>query len=112
MWFGVLGAPAAWTLHLWVGYGYDEFACSASGISDSSVTPVHLVVTTVPVAVSLASLAAAAWSWRKVMGQQWPDPRGRIAFLAFSGLLAGGLFASLVVIGGLGVLTLDPCARG
>ena len=112
LWFGLLGAPLAWALQLVVGYGVEEAGCAQG--SRRWGLPTHafqIVILCVCLAVALGSAIAAAWSWRAAERGRVPNRRGRVAFLAYSGLLASALFLALIVLSGAGAITLDTCER-
>jgi hypothetical protein len=109
LWLGLLAAPAAWTGQLVLGYGSEEADCAAgSGGWDFSSHTVNAVLFAVAGAAALAGLAAALLAVRSVE----QDARGRVAFMAFGGVLVSSLFGALVVMTGIGVLSLEPCTPG
>ena len=112
LWFGVLGAPLAWTLQLVAGYGVEEAGC-AEGARRWGV-PSHglqIAILCFCAAVALGSGLAAGWSWREAGRGRLRNRRGRVAFLGICGLLLSALFLALIVLGGAGAATLDTCAR-
>jgi hypothetical protein len=109
LWLGLLAAPAAWTAQLVFGYGAEEADCAAgSGGWDFSSHTVNALLFAAAGAAALAGLAAALWSLRSAEH----DARGRVAFMAFGGVLVSSLFGVLVVMTGIGVLSLEPCTPG
>jgi RsiW-degrading membrane proteinase PrsW (M82 family) len=109
LWLGLLAAPAAWTAQLVFGYGAEEADCAAgSGGWNFSSHTMNAVLFAVAGVVALAGLGAAFWAARHVEH----DPRGRVAFMAFGGVLVSSLFAALVILTGIGVLSLEPCTPG
>jgi hypothetical protein len=110
LWFGLVGAPLAWTVQLIVGYGVEEADCSAAGARWNLDTSTwEAVVFSVAAAIAAASVVAALWSWRRA--EHGGDARGRVAFMAHGGVLVGVLFLLLVLMTGSGVLSLNPCTR-
>ena len=108
VWYGVAGAVAAWVVQLTLGDGIEESACSQG----ASGTEPWLVGFTLALAVVAAgSLGAAFATWRGVAAGR-RDPRGVVAFLALTGMLAGAFFLVLIALGGLQLLVLDSCAQG
>ena len=93
-WFALLGGAAAWTFHLVVGYGLEEVACSPG---------------TAAGAVALASGLAGLALHRSVSRGRRDDPRGRLAFMAGAGALAGFVFLLIILLGGLQIARLDSC---
>ncbi len=112
LWFGLLGAPAAWVLHLVLGYGLQEADCSAGashwGLSSH---PLEIAVTAVAAAIGLAAACAAGWSWRQV-DRGSADPKGRVGFMAFGGIIVSLLFLAIIGVGGVGAVYLHPCTPG
>jgi hypothetical protein len=112
LWFGVFGAPAAWTLLLALGYAFEEVDCSRGSrhwAFDSGTANLALFVATVLVAV--AAGAASLGSWREAQRPEAGDVRGRLTWTAFAGILVSGLFLSLILFTGIGITSLDPCRR-
>jgi hypothetical protein len=109
LWLGLLAAPAAWAAQLLLGYGAEEADCAAgSGGWDFSSHTVNAVLFAVAGAAALAGLAAALRSIPRAEN----DARGRVAFMACGGVLVSSLFGALVVMTGIGVLSLEPCTPG
>jgi hypothetical protein len=113
LWFGVFGAPLAWTLHLVVGLWFEEAACStgsrAWGINGHVA---QIALSAAAISLAALGLGAAFWTWRLALGGDIPDPRGRVLFLALSGMLAAMLFLALTLLTGAYVIILDPCTPG
>jgi hypothetical protein len=118
MWFGLLGAPAAWTFQHVAGYGLTEAACNAAGTTWS--TPVDawtIVVTTGAAAIALLAGLAAFLAFRRtrqvegVGGSEEPPPKGRIHFLAVVGITISPLFFAIIVMSGLGSIFLANCVQ-
>jgi hypothetical protein len=112
-WFAFLGGAAAWTFHLVVGYGLEEVACSP-GTAGQDVAGVDVellvaVLTGVAGAVALASGLAGLALHRSVSRGRRDDPRGRLAFMAGAGALAGFVFLLIILLGGIQIARLDSC---
>ncbi len=112
VWFGLLAAPAAWTVQLVVGSEVEETACAAGGRQFSIDTSAwHLALTAGPAALALAGTAVAglaALAVRRGRG----DARGRVEFLAIAGVLGSFLFLVLILLGGIAALALHQCNQG
>jgi hypothetical protein len=105
LWFGLLGAPLAWTAQLIVGYGVDEAACSPAGARlHVGATAFEATAFAVTAIVALAAVGTALWQRRRAGGD-------RVAFMATGGVAVGVLFLLLILFTGSGVLSLDPCDR-
>ena len=130
LWFAVLGGTAAWTLHLLVGWGLEEIACSPASASPD-VLGVSLTIWIGAITAALAAVTVAAGLlayrfWRQA-GAANPnahiepggaDPEspelvssGRAGFMALFGLAANALFLLIIVYGGVSLLLLRPCIR-
>jgi hypothetical protein len=117
-WFGLLGAPIAWTAMHVVGYGLTEASCGPAGSRWSiGVDGWTVALTAVAAATAaLAGLAAVAAFFRTrgvkgVGGSEEPPPKGRIHFLAVVGIAISPLFLAIIVMDGLGVVFLADCVQ-
>ena len=116
MWFGVLGAPAAWVTQFLVGLALSEAACNPPG--ETRAVSVELIVTLVSaVALAVALLAAAsALAVFRATRSAWEEssapPAGRIHFLAIVGLIVAPMMLAIIVLNGIGLIVLDPCRQG
>lgn len=113
LWFGVLGSPLAWAAQLGTNYSAEEwFACSSSTehagqILGLDVRAATAIVTTVTALVALASLLVARSCYRKVKVSDECSERAR--WMAFAGIVEGGLFLGMILLGYLPSLAIDPC---
>jgi hypothetical protein len=117
-WFGLLGAPAAWVLQFLVGYGLTEVACSEAGSRwRVPVDGITLTATLVGAATALAAGLAALKVWRDTRpaegsgGSEEPPPKGRVHFLATVGIVIAPLFLAIILMSGVGVLSLPECRQ-
>jgi hypothetical protein len=109
VWLALVGVPLAWAAQLVVGYGAEEVDCAPGSRNwDFSSHTVNAILFALAGVVALAGLAAAF----RVLMQSPVDARGRIAFLALGGVLVAALFGALIVMTGVGVLSLEPCTPG
>ncbi len=108
LWFGVLGGPIAWSLHLIISYLLVRPVCWDGGLIALHIISLGLVLT---------ALAAAAVSWR-----QWRSVResadadmhgtgGRVGFMALFGILSGLLFAAATVVAWVPIFLIGPCVE-
>ncbi len=111
LWFGLLGAPLAWTAQLVVGYGVEEANCSPAGESWSLGQPWQIGITATAAAIALAAGLGAFTVWRDLRRHDH-DPSGRLGFMAAGGLLVSSVFLVLIVLGGVGAIVLDSCEPG
>jgi hypothetical protein len=117
LWFGVLGGPAAWAAQLVIGYGIQEVTCSSGTRSDSlwglGVESALWILTGLAAATALAAGVAALRVLRSTEGLGGRgEPRGRIGFMGYVGILASALFLLLIVVGGLALIFVDSCVAG
>jgi hypothetical protein len=117
-WFGLLGAPVAWTAMHVLGYGLTEATCSPAGTRWSiALDGWTLALTAVAAATAaLAGLAAlgAFIGTRNVEGaggSEEPPPRGRIHFLSVVGMAISPLFLAIILMDGLAVSFLSNCVQ-
>ena len=112
LWFGVLGAPAAWTLLLVVGYGFEEVDCSrGSSRWGFDAATGNLVLFIATASIGVVAGAASFSAWRRTQQPEAADVRGRLAWMGFAGILVSGLFLALILFTGFGVAFLDQCRR-
>lgn len=112
LWFGVLGAPAAWALQEMLGWYFASAPCSTyianrhfHGQPTGWLVAIHLVLILVTVIAFLASLAC--WRRARVL-----DPVLAVLVDRYLGMV--GMVVALIVIaaliwGGLGTVMLTPC---
>lgn len=105
LWFGVLGGPLAWFVQQQALYVLNFWVATREGKLSLHVASAAAVLT------ALAAVAVARANWRVVGG--WPADAdegrpARLRFLAVLGMLAGNLFAVVIVAQWIAVLTLDP----
>ena len=110
LWAGVLAAPLAWVVHLLVGYELDEAVC-ATGTGTGKVEPAIAWLTAGLGAVAMfggvAAVMVALWVRRGAI----TDPRGRVAFTAWSAAAASLLFLVIMLLVAFALLSLDACGR-
>jgi len=122
LWFGLFGGPAAWSLQEIADYALNAHSCFPRDVplADPTFDPVR-VVTAVVVVVALGVAAASLWvayqAWRSTRNGAGRDDHhvlevgeGRARFMAFSGVLLSSIFAFAVLMNGIPIATLPPCA--
>jgi hypothetical protein len=103
LWFGFLGAPVSWFLHLMVIYPLVEVACRwATDLPLYGLSVVLLAVSALAGLVSWRSLQVV----RRRNGATTPR---RVRFMARGGLAASALFTLAIGAGTLPVVFDDPC---
>jgi hypothetical protein len=113
VWVGVLGAPTAWTLQLWISTGLTLAACGAAGRSwNIPVDEITIGVTVVAAVTAAVAGASALRILRDTRDAPGDPPAGRVHFLATIGVAVSFLFGCLIVMTGLGVVFHDLCHQG
>jgi hypothetical protein len=110
MWFGVLGAPTAWTVQFVMGIAFELAQCNASGrVWQLPVDGWALAATVVAAVVAvLAGLSAiAVFQATRDAGDE--PPASRIHFLSVIGMTITPLFLAIILMGGLGAVHLPNC---
>jgi hypothetical protein len=105
LWFGILGGPIAWVLHMTIGYSLEEwFACSPSTSSPGRVLgmDVRAMAVVITVVFGAIALAAGAVSLRCFARSSREDEGStRARWMAIVGLMNSGLYL-LIILGGFG----------
>ena len=116
MWFGLFGAPFAWAAQhvagvaLTIGTCHDNTAGPDLGID---VDAVVAIVTTVAALIAVLALLSAVAAWRSTRGadDDDPPPAGRIHFLGIVGLTISPLFLAIILMSGLGTISMPECVQ-
>jgi hypothetical protein len=113
LWFGVLGAPFAWTLQHVAGFAITVAACNAAGARwDLPVDGLTIAVTATAAAVAVLAEASALHVYRVTRDAGDHPPASRVHFLSIVGLAVGPLFLAMVLMSGLGATVLPNCQQG
>lgn len=93
LWFGLFGAPAAWSLQLLVSYALTAHACfpGADRLAAQAGGGVWPVAFGVSAIAAIAGVSAAVTAWRS-WGATRQAREGRDRFMALAGMLLSGLF--------------------
>jgi heme/copper-type cytochrome/quinol oxidase subunit 2 len=113
MWFGLLGAPFAWTLQHVGGYGLTEANCQEASKAGWQIhmDAWTIVFTAGGVLVGVAGLIAAIATWRRTRDAGTDPPGARIHFLSIVSLTTTPLFLAIMLLSGLSVLVLQGCRQ-
>ena len=110
MWFGLLGAPLAWTVQHVVGFGLTQAQCNLGGRDWSiPIDPGTLAITVAATIVALLSGAAAVAAFMATRDAGTELPGARLHFLATVGIVITPIFMCIVLMSGISVLTLPEC---
>ena len=115
LWFGMFAGPAAWVLHLMLGYMTEDIiACTAGSSTQGEilgfgVRPVVIAIHVVLISVTLLALVVSITAWRRLRASDDRDREGRPAWMALVGILDSVLFALIIAAGFVPPLVLDVC---
>jgi hypothetical protein len=115
LWFGVVGAPAAWTAQFLTGFWLTQVGCDPGGDPRLSVDAWTIVATVVAALLAVLAELAAIRTFRETRGargtggSEEPPPKGRVHFLAIVGMAITPLFFFIIVMSGVGVVVLQNC---
>lgn len=121
LWFGLFGAPAAWSVQLMANYALVAHGCFPS--AEPRSTPVFgglwtvaLVVSIVALLVAAAAFLVARRSWLSTREEHHGDREallevgeGRTRFMAYAGMLVSALFVLGVIMATIPLFILSPC---
>lgn len=123
LWFGLFGAPAAWSIQLLIDYPLAAHACfphivplRAPFMGQGLFWTALVVVNIVAVFVSVAALVVAYRSWHATRDeaagathQALDTGDGRTRFMAMASVMSAVLFALAAVTHGMSLLLVTPC---
>ena len=112
MWFGLLGAPLAWSVHHVFGISVIEAACNPP--SPQWGVPVDgwtLTATVVAAIVATLSAAAAFMTYRATKDAGTDIPEARMRFLAIVGIVVSPLFLAIMLMSGITVVAFPECVQ-
>ena len=121
LWFGLFGAPVAWSLQLLFNYALVSHSCFPATDPRSVPTlgglwTVVLVASVVAAAIALAAAATAWRSWRLTREEHHGDEgalldagEGRTRFMVAAGMLLSAIFLFGIVMNALPLLLVQPC---
>jgi hypothetical protein len=113
MWFGLLGAPLAWTVQHVVGFGLTQAECNQGGrLWSVPIDPGTLAITVAATIVALLAGASAVAAFMATRDAGTELPGARMHFLATVGIVVTPIFAAIVLMSGISVLTLPECHQG
>ena len=120
LWFGIFGAPAAWSLQLLASYPLAAHACypATEPVPAPTVPGLRLWLALITiVTVGLAALALAlVLRARRRLRRPGPDTEGperaaldRMAFMTRAGLISSTVFLTVALFHGASLLVVGPC---
>lgn len=114
-WFGLGGAAALWACQHVLGFGVTVARCGANGAAAGvDLDTWELATGAVALAFVAAAEAAAIVVVRRTSSVVYdgPPPDGRRRFFALAALVGNLLFAVMILMSSLSVITFDPCRQG
>jgi hypothetical protein len=112
LWFGVLGGPIAWVVHVAAGYILEDTACSpASGspaILGIGIEPLYLVMTSILAAVTAAA-GLVAYRCKDRIEDVGTVASERARWMAWAGVLVSTLFFVIIGLAFASISILDSC---
>ena len=128
LWFGLFGAPAAWTVMFMVSYGMAAHSCypQRTPLSTSTFGGLRVVLGALMLGALVVAAAAALVAlntWRATSnespGTESSEAERTIAtrearthWMALGGILVSILFVFLILLSGVPVLLVPPCSYG
>ena len=110
LWFGLLGAPTAWTVQHVTGFGLAQAACSEAGRTwHLPFDALTLAVGAVAFAVGVAAEVAAVVIWRATRGAGEEPPGSRVHFLSVIAATVNPLFLCIIAMSTIGAVSLATC---
>lgn len=125
LWFGILGAPAAWSAQLLVSYAVAAHRCfprlypfAEPERGAQELSAILLTLFFVALIIAVFALRTAITSWRSTAGETEGDTHnaldigeGRTRFMALSGILISAVFVLAMFAQGVLVLSVQPCTQ-
>ena len=111
VWFGVLGAPAAWAAQHVTGIALTQAACNTAFRGDVALVGLTIAVMAVAVAVALLAELCAVTVFRRTRDAGDDLPGSRIHFMAIVGMTVGPLFLTMILMSGLAAAITENCGQ-
>jgi hypothetical protein len=113
VWFGLLGAPLAWTVQHVTGFGLTQAACRRTGIDPGvQVDGTTLITTGLAALIAIAAGVTALMIFRRVDAEpSGPPPGSRVKFLAILGMTIAPLFLAIILMSGIASAVLPDCRQ-
>jgi hypothetical protein len=114
LWYATLGGAILWAAHEVLAWGVVELACIRGhhSVIGLELRTFLLLATGLPLAGAVLALGISVLARRRFAGVENPDRRiERGQFQAEVGFWSDGLAALIILLDGVAVLVLAPCAR-
>jgi hypothetical protein len=121
LWFGVFGAPVAWSVQTLVNYGLASYACfpALAPLREplyAGLWWILLLVGLAALAVEIAAIRVAWESWRRTRNETGgghhhalESGEGRTRFMALAGLMSGALLLLVSLVQVANLFLVQPC---
>ena len=113
-WFGLLGAPLAWTVQLVLGYGATEARCNAGGSGWGVAVDtweISLMIAAGSVVVLAEVCAIVLYLATREVSYDDAPPLGRRHFFVTASSLGNVLFLMIILLSGLAAVDHMPCRQ-
>jgi hypothetical protein len=111
-WFGLLGAPIVWGVHIVFGAGATEARCDPARLG-IDLTTYETVLTVAGLAFALVAeaCAVALFVGTRRVHYTDPPPEGRRSLFVFGASLGNVLFIVGILVAGIGTLAFEGCRQ-
>lgn len=121
LWFGLFGAPAAWSAQLISNYALMGHFCYPRDTPLASPTfggvrALSIVISAILLLVGAAALATALHSWEAARYRRRAEHHevaeigeGRTRFMAMAGILVSGIFVYALLMAGIPLIAMPVC---
>ena len=113
-WFGLLGAPLAWSVQLVLGFGVTEARCSVGGSRwgvDVDTWQISLMIAAGAVVVFAEVCAVALYYATRDVSYDGQAPLGRRQFFVAASSFGNVLFLVIILLSGIAAVDHVPCRQ-
>jgi len=113
-WFGLLGAPIAWTVQLVLGQGVTEARCNVVNVHWGialDTWQIALMVGASAVVLLAEAAAVLVYLATREVSYSGSPPLGRRRFFATASSLGNVLFLAMILMSGLAAVYHQPCRQ-
>jgi hypothetical protein len=113
-WFGLLGAPLAWTVQLVLGFGVTEARCEPGGSRwgvSVDTWEITLMIAAGAVVIFAELCAIALYYATRDVPYDGPGPLGRRQFFVAASSFGNVLFLMIILLSGIAAVEHVPCRQ-
>ena len=113
-WFGLLGAPLAWTVQLVLGFGVTEARCDAGSAQwgiGLDTWEISLMAAAGTIVLLAEASAVGLYLLTRDVDYEGPPPLGRRRFFVTASSLGNVLFLVAILMSGLAAVYYTPCQQ-